>query len=342
MSTLSSNLTGPTRYRRWTRAERAGTPRGIRGVLARLAWLRGFGSGTWFAIVRAGVKRANKDAQLRFLLWFGLSFVAGTTGLFYALATLEILAGSPQARGLYDMARGLLGVDLSGVQRVGEFRELLWRTVYLLTLKVQLFWVMTTVSRVGPQLIAQDIRTRALPIYFSKPVTPRTYLLGKWLILAVVVGLVTFVPNLLSLTLGVMVTGGLATWAQTLHLAGDLALASGGIMVLAGLLILALSSLSADKRYVSVAWFALCILPVIAQGIINENVPRDARAHWLGSISIYGDCNVLIGWLFDMRSRFDASGLPSEACARAVPPQLQTHKPPLGGGGVCVVAPVGL
>lgn len=338
MTVVDGNPSAPARYRRWA-AEAATQPsRGLRRLLPRLTWLRGFGTGTWFAIVRAGLKRANKDAQLRFLLWFALSFVAGSTGLFYALSMLEVLAGTPQAMGLYDMVRALLGIDLSGVARIGDYRELLWRMVYILTLKAQLFWVMTTVARIGPPLIAEDIRTRALPIYFSKPVTPRTYLLGKWLILAVVIGLVTLLPNLLSLTLGVMMTGGLSTWGHTLRLALDLALASCGIMVLGGLVALALSSLSSDKRYVSVAWFAVCLLPVIAQAIISENLPREARTGWLGSISLYGDCNVLIGWLFDLPGRFGASGLPAPAFARALPRDVEPQYPAIVLGVLCVLA----
>ena len=43
-------------------------------------------------------------------------------------------------------------------------------------------------------------------------------------------------------------------------------------MVVGGVLILALSSMTSDKRYASVAWYALCLLPLIAQQIIRENL----------------------------------------------------------------------
>lgn len=307
------------RYRRWSRAA-------------------GVGGDTWFAIVRAGVKLANKDAQLRFLIWFALSFVVGTAALFYALAMLEVLAGTPQAQGLYDLARTLLGVDLSSVGRIGDYRELLWRAVYLVTLKAQLFWVMTTVSRVAPRLIADDVRLRALPIYFSKPITPVTYLLGKWMVVAYFIALVTLAPNVLSLALGAMLTGGLATWAQTLRLGLDLLLACVGIMVLGGLVPLALSSLSSDKRHVSVAWFALCLLPVIGQTLIIDNLPADARDGFVGSISLFGDCNLLIGWLFDVRGRFAASGLPAEAFRRALPQDIAPVYPAIVLGALCLAS----
>ena len=61
-----------------------------------------------------------------------------------------------------------------GNTHVEEFRELLWSSVYLLTIKIQLLWVVVVVAQVGPGLIAKDLKTRALPIYFAKPVTPIT------------------------------------------------------------------------------------------------------------------------------------------------------------------------
>ena len=87
-------------------------------------------------------------------------------------------------------------------------------------------------------VIADDIKSRALPIYFARPIVPLTYLLGKWLVVAAYIGVVMLVPNLLSLMLGVLVTGGLQTVGETARLGFDLIVSGVGVMVVGGALIL--------------------------------------------------------------------------------------------------------
>lgn len=323
MTTLPTQL---QRYERW----------GGRSDRGRWAWL---------AIVRSGLRLANKDAQARFLLYASLSFVAGICGLFYALHLLEEFMEQPPSAGIADLlqstmnfVRFALGIDLSGVRRIGELRGVIWRAVFMMAVNVQLFWIALTVSRVGPGLIASDLKARALPIYFARPITPTTYLLGKWCVLAFYVGLLTLVPNLAALLFATLLTGGLNTAGETLTLAAQLVLAGVGVMVFAGLVMLALSSLSSDKRYVSVAWFAVCVLPVIAQASLNDNLPAERTRGWLGSISLHGNVRVLTEWLFGMRRALAESGLPTEGFSRALLRPVEPVYPAVVLGGLTVLA----
>jgi len=314
-----------------------------KGVIATQHYQRWPGRGqrtraSWTAIVHTGLRLANQDAQARTMLYMSLAFVVGNCALLYTISMVETLAGQPQAKGMYNAIQTMLGVDLSAASRIGELREVLWRCVFLFIIKFQLFWVMTTVARVGPGQIADDLKARALPIYFSKPITPVVYLLGKWLVVATFVGLVVLVPNLLSLFFGVLITGGLHTWGQTLLLAADVTVAGVGIMVIAGMLVLALSSLSADKRYVSVGWFAVCIVPVIAQQIIRENAPERLLTGAAGSISLYGDVMVLVERLFNIRSAFAASNLPTAAFQEALLSPVKPIYPALVLGSVVLLS----
>ena len=303
---------------------------------------------TWLAIVQSGLKLANKDAQTRFLLLSGLTFVAGICGLFYALDMLELYIGQPSSSTSTDIA-GLiqstlrfvqfaLGLDLSGIQRLGELRPIIWRAVFMLAVNVQLFWVAMSISRIGPALIADDIKARALPIYFAKPVNPLTYLLGKWLVVATYIGLLTLLPNLLALGFAVLLTGGLATAGATLSLALQLVVAGFGVMVLMGMAMLAISSLSADKRYVTVGWFAICILPVIAQKILNQNLPDARTLGWLGSISLREDVRVLTERLFGLREALEQSGLAQEKFAEGLLNPVEPMYPAIVLGGLVVVS----
>jgi ABC-type transport system involved in multi-copper enzyme maturation permease subunit len=247
-----------------------------------------------------------------------LVFPVGSCVLFYMLAQLESLADTPDAAGMYEFIKVFLRVDLSGVSRLAEHREVLWRSVFLFTFKAELFWVFVVIVRAGPGLIADDLKSRALPIYFARPVTPLTYLAGKWMVVACYIGLVVLVPNLLALILGTLVTGGLQTFGQTLGLGWDLVVTGIGVMVFGGAVILALSSLSSDRRYVTVGWVAVCLLPLLAQAILFDVLPEDATRGWLGSVSLFRDITVMADWVFGIREAWESTPLPREVFDKAL------------------------
>lgn len=57
---------------------------------------------------------------------------------------------------------------------------------------------------VGSGLVADDLRTRALPLYLVRPITPVDYWLGKWLIPAAVLAVAVLFPLLVLLLFGVL------------------------------------------------------------------------------------------------------------------------------------------
>ena len=289
----------PHRYQRWS------------GELNRGRW-------TWLAIVVAGIRLALKHNKTRMFVMTGGLVVLGSSTILYVLSLLETLAGTSEAAGLYDFVRVLLHVDISSVARLDEFREILWRSLFFFTIKIQMYWVLFMVALVGPGLIAKDLKACALPIYFAKPVTPLTYLAGKWTVLASFVAIVTLIPNLAVLAFGTLFTGGLQTWGQTLNLGLDLLLVGAIICLLCGAITLALSSMTSDHRYVSVAWLAVCLLPMFAQAILNDQLPEKYTTGWLGCISLRDNVLVLTEWLFQMRPTLEASSLSAEAFGDAL------------------------
>ncbi|HUW82131.1 MAG TPA: hypothetical protein VMZ31_04950 [Phycisphaerae bacterium] len=287
-------MNGSHRYERWS------------GRLGGRRWV-------WPAIVRVGVRLASKRASTRLILLASTGFVVASCAIFYILSILEALGNRPEFNELYGVVQVLLGVDLRGLARMGEHREALWRMVFMIMLKGQLACAMVVIAQVGPGLIANDLRSRALPIYFSKPITPLTYLLGKWAVVAAFIGTVTLLPNLASLMLGTLMTGGLGSWGQTLGLAWDLVVLDVGIMIVGGAVILTLSAANADRRYVTVGWLALCLLPMVAQGVLDDALPSKSTQGFLGSVSPYRDVTVLADWLFDMEAAYEGMALPSGA-----------------------------
>jgi ABC-type transport system involved in multi-copper enzyme maturation permease subunit len=292
----------------------------------------------WFNIATTGFRLEHKRPHTQKLLWANIGFVIGPSVILYLLSLLEVMAGTPQARGIYEFLSTFIRVDLSGVARLGEYRELLWRTLFMVMIRLELFWIMIVISRIGPGLIANDLKARALPIYFSRPVTPLTYLLGKWLVIASFIGLATLIPNLATLVMGVLITGGLHTWGQTLGLGLDLLIVGLAVMVFGGALILALSSLTSDSRYVTVGWLAVCLLPTMAQGIVRESVDPSRTTGWLGSISLRDNIVALVDWLFGMGEAWRATPLPPEAFDRALVSPVEPIYPAVVLGAITVVA----
>ncbi len=287
------------RYRRWD------------GELSQGRW-------TWLAIVLTGIRLAFKGVRTRVLIIAASGVVLGGSIVLYLFSLLEVLAGTREAAAILEFVKGLLQVDLSDVTRIGEFREILWRILFLLIIKIQMFWVLLIVAAVGPGLIANDLKHRALPIYFAKPVTPLTYLAGKWLVVATFVATIMLIPNLLTLTIGVGVSGGLHTWGQTLGLGADLFVSGLIVCTVASAIIMALSSMTSDHRYVTVAWLAVCLLPTIAQGIVNDVLPAESTTGWLGCISLRDNAVVVTDWLFSTREALEASSLPADAFTDAL------------------------
>jgi hypothetical protein len=317
----TASTVDPHHYHRW------------HGQLSRGRW-------TWLTIASHGIRHGLNHAKTRTMVLSSFLLVVGLCIMFFVLAQLEQMIGTQQARGMLEFVRSMLQVDLSGVMSLSNMREPLWRSAFLLVMQVQNFWVLLIVARVGPGLISNDLKSRALPIYFSKPVTPLTYVLSKWLVVAAFVAMVTVVPNLIGLIAGTALTGGLDTWGQTLNLAWDLTAMGLLLMLLAGFAVLLLSSLTADRRYVTVGWVALCIVPTVLQQILRDTLPAEKLNGFLGSLSPVGNLKSIGQWMFDMQASWAASGLPEQAYEQALGGTAPAKFPAIVFGVVIVVTAV--
>ena len=107
---------------------------------------------------------------------------------------------------------------------------------------------------IGSGLIADDRRANALQIYLSKPITRVEYLAGKFAVLGAFLAFVTWVPGMLLLFLQMMFAGSTQFLRDNLFLLPAVTLFCAVQVVVSSLAVLALSSLSRSRRFVSILY----------------------------------------------------------------------------------------
>jgi ABC-2 type transport system permease protein len=117
----------------------------------------------------------------------------------------------------------------------------------------QSFFVFVIAIALGG-LIADDRRANALQLYLSKPLTRAEYIMGKLVPALVFVLSVTFAPAMMLLLVQVVLAGSTTFIRENLFLLPAITLYSIVQALLAAFGILALSSLTKSRRFVSVMY----------------------------------------------------------------------------------------
>ena len=121
-------------------------------------------------------------------------------------------------------------------------------------LEQQSIWVFFITVYVGSGLIANDRRANALQLYLSKPLTRVEYITGKLVTLALFLAGVTWVPAVFLLLLQMMFAGDASFIRGHLFLIPAITLFSALQVAVAAVTMLALSSLSKSRRFVSLMY----------------------------------------------------------------------------------------
>jgi ABC-2 type transport system permease protein len=154
---------------------------------------------------------------------------------------------------------------------------------------------------VGAGLIANDLRSNALQIYLSKPLTQAEYVAGKLGILFLLLLLVTWVPAMLLLVTQVLLTGSLAFVAANLYLIPAITIVSLVSVLLSSFTILALSSFSRSARFVAVTYAGLLFFTQALFAVVRGATGRTTLS-WL---SVPGSVNQIGDAVFRLPHRFE-------------------------------------
>ena len=168
----------------------------------------------WWVIAQTGIHLVWKNSALKRMLFFSWMSVLVFAGMIFFYE--QALKQSPES--LKFVVSMLQNFDTS---KGGEFNELIhelrtdpekarhqvWATILLILFRApQAVLMVMMVSIIAPSLISRDMRSRAFLLYFSRPITPKEYVLGKSLIVWAYLTMITGVPALLLYGLAVLLS----------------------------------------------------------------------------------------------------------------------------------------
>jgi ABC-2 type transport system permease protein len=225
----------------------------------------------WLAIARHGLRTGMKNRALRYLLFVSWSPALSLAAVLCAWGLLERKSDVIMS---YMRYLSFLGPQMLADPR--SFRLEVWTLCYSFFLRIELYFSMILILMVGPNLISQDLRFNALPLYFSRPLRRIDYFFGKLGVIGGLLLMVVVLPSVVAYLLGLLFSLDITIIRDTFPLLLS-SIAYGIVITLsAGLLILALSSLSRNSRYVALLWLGIWFISSITAGIL-EGVQEQER-----------------------------------------------------------------
>jgi ABC-2 type transport system permease protein len=240
------------------------------GELSSHAW-------RWLAITRRGVRTALANRYVRIALvvaWLPaivLVFVLCLWGLVERQSAL--------VESITPLLTGLLGHPVLTGPR--DYRVEIWTLSFHYFLTWELWFSMVLVLLVGPNLVSQDLRYNALPLYFSRPLRRIDYFAGKLGVIVALLAALIIVPSIVAYVLGLLFSLDITILRDTSRVLFASIAYGLVIAVSAGTLMLALSSLSRNSRYVALMWMGIWILTSTVSLILVE-LEREQRQHEAG------------------------------------------------------------
>jgi ABC-2 type transport system permease protein len=159
-----------------------------------------------------------------------------------------------------------------------DYRVAIWTLCYSYFLLTQLRFMMLLVLMIGPNLISQDLRYNALPLYFSRPLRRIDYFLGKLGVIVAVLGIVVILPSIIAYVLGMLFSLDITILRDTFGILASSVCYGLVIALSAGTLILALSSLTRNSRYVALMWVGIWFVTAALAGILTS-IDQQQRNH---------------------------------------------------------------
>jgi ABC-2 type transport system permease protein len=203
----------------------------------------------WWVIARAGIMERLRERRFLGLLLFSWSL--------FLMRAVQLYLGTTIAQASFLAPTEETFHQFLNQQRIFVF----FITIYA-----------------GAGLIASDRQSNALQIYLSKPITRHEYIAGKLLTLAAFLVAVTWLPAMLLLVLQVLFSGGVEFVSSHPRLIPAITLASFLQVSLAVMTMVALSSLSRSRRFVSMLYAGIVFFGAALDGVLRISTGNPAWA----------------------------------------------------------------
>jgi hypothetical protein len=154
-------------------------------------------------------------------------------------------------------------------------RHDVWATLILTFFRVpQLFAMVLLVGLIAPMLISYDLRSKAYLMYFSRPLSPTQYIIGKSAVLWFFLSTITAIPALMLYVVGVFLSPDLSVIAETWDLPLRILGATVVLVIPTTALALCYSSFTSESRYATFSWFATWAMGFIAYTFLTYSGAR--------------------------------------------------------------------
>ena len=218
----------------------------------------------WLAVTRHGVKIALRSYFLRYVL---LAAWAPALVLVTTLSAWGLVERKSKIAHMFIEFMRFMNPGVIANPRY--YRAEVWRLAYGYFFHVELFFAMILILLVGPGLISRDLRVNALPLYFSRPLRRIDYFLGKLGVVATFLGMVLILPAIVAYIFGLLFSVDLGVVRDTFGILVGAVAYGLLICVSAGMLILALSALSRNSRYVALLWLGLWFVGNVVSSVLT-------------------------------------------------------------------------
>ena len=133
--------------------------------------------------------------------------------------------------------------------------------------------------------VSQDRRTGALELYFTRPLTPFRYILGRWAGAAFAVASVSTLPAVLVWLTGALAAPDWTFFRETLWIPGRILLQGAFFSLVLGICASAISSVSSSVRTSQILWAGfLAVMHLVFSGGLR----RFLRETWPVQVSPWG------------------------------------------------------
>jgi len=234
---------------------------------------------SWF-VARSGVALVWRRRWLRLLLVLAwLPIIVPAIGIFvfeYSSTDPDLkrfvaqVLGGPMGRP--DMAQAAL-------QDPDAIRHEVWSMLILTFFRYpQLTAMVLLIGLIAPMLVSYDLRSKAYLLYFSRPLSPTEYILGKSAVVWFFLGLIVTVPAMILYVVGILLSPSLGVIGETWDIPMRILAASVVLVIPTTALAMSYSSLTSESRYASFAWFATWVMGFVAYQFLTwmsvTEVPR--------------------------------------------------------------------